>query len=359
MGGQIVVLTDKPDQFDRQTADMSDTFGLLRMAVTSRDYLEKSVAAMRRTELSKAAETKVTATQSSRTWNAKRAGWIGVSALITLILCAVFAPTATIAAIYGWTISILILSTLLKAVAAIVHTRSSKNKTATRTLQARLPKITVLIPLFKETAIAQHLLARLSDLDYPRELRDVCLVTESGDITTREALGDTVLPTWMRPVIFPHGTLRTKPQALNYALDFAQGTIISVYDAEDAPAPDQLRQIAQRFAERGPEVACLQGVLDYYNDSAKWLTRCFTIEYASWFRMLLPGMEKLGLVVPLGGTTLFFRCNTLEELGGWDAHNVTEDANLGVRLARAGYRTELINTVTQEEANGRFWPWIK
>ena len=134
-------------------------------------------------------------TQSSRTWNAKRAGWIGASALITLILCAVFAPTATIAAIYGWTISILILSTLLKAVAAIVHTRSSKNKTATRTLQARLPKITVLIPLFKETAIAQHLLARLSDLDYPRELLDVCLVTESSDITTREALGDTVLPT--------------------------------------------------------------------------------------------------------------------------------------------------------------------
>ena len=100
-------------------------------------------------------------------------------------------------------------------------------------------------------------------------------------------------------------------------------------------------------------------MLDYYNDSAKWLTRCFTIEYASWLQMLLPEMEKLGLFVPLGGTTLFFRRNTPEELDGWDGHNVTEDADLGVRLPCAGYRTELINTVTQEEANGRFWPWIK
>jgi cellulose synthase/poly-beta-1,6-N-acetylglucosamine synthase-like glycosyltransferase len=202
-------------------------------------------------------------------------------------------------------------------------------------------------------------LARIREIDYPIELLDVCLVTESDDLTTRDALGKTVLPTWMRPVVVPQGTLRTKPRALNFALDFARGSIIGVYDAEDAPAPDQLRIVAAHFANRGPEVACLQGVLDYDNDSANWLTRCFTIEYASWFRIVLPGLEKLGLVVPLGGTTLFFRRDILEKLGGWDAHNVTEDADLGVRLARAGYRIELIPTVTQEEANGRFWPWIK
>lgn len=74
---------------------------------------------------------------------------------------------------------------------------------------------------------------------------------------------------------------------------------------------------------------------------------------------MLPGLEKLGLVVPLGGTTLFFRTELLEKLGGWDAHNVTEDADLGIRLARHGYRTELLHTVTMEEANCRVWPWIK
>ena len=113
------------------------------------------------------------------------------------------------------------------------------------------------------------------------------------------------------------------------------------------------------FHARGPEVACLQGILDYYNPRTNWLSRCFTIEYATWFRLILPGIARLGLAVPLGGTTLFFRRAVIEELGGWDAHNVTEDADLGIRLARHGYRTELLDTVTGEEANCRVIPWIK
>ena len=106
-------------------------------------------------------------------------------------------------------------------------------------------------------------------------------------------------------------------------------------------------------------MVCLQGILDYYNPRTNWLARCFTIEYSSWFRIVLPGIARIGLVVPLGGTTLFFRREALEKLGGWDAHNVTEDADLGVRLCRAGYRTEMLDTVTFEEANCRAWPWIR
>ena len=78
----------------------------------------------------------------------------------------------------------------------------------------------------------------------------------------------------------------------------------------------------------------VQGALDFYNPGTNWLARCFTLEYASWFRAMLPGLERLRLPIPLGGTTLFFRRDALEALGGWDAFNVTEDADLGVRLAR-------------------------
>lgn len=163
----------------------------------------------------------------------------------------------------------------------------------------------------------------------------------------------------MRVVTVPAGGVRTKPRALNYALDFCRGSIVGVYDAEDAPAPDQLHRVVARFHERGSEVACLQGVLDYYNARSNWMARCFALEYAAWFRVILPGIARLGLTVPLGGTTLFFRRTALEALGGWDAHNVTEDADLGVRLARKGYRTELIDTVTEEEANARPWPWVR
>ena len=134
---------------------------------------------------------------------------------------------------------------------------------------------------------------------------------------------------------------------------------MGIFDAEDAPEPDQLEKVVSKFETTGPEVACLQGILDYYNARHNWLARCFTIEYASWWRLVLPGVARLGLVLPLGGTTLFFRRHILEELGGWDAHNVTEDADLGLRLARRGYRTELIPTVTYEEANCHPWAWIK
>lgn len=359
MGETTVVLTDKPDQFDRHLADISLQFDGVRMAITTRGQIERAVTNLCSQELTLAAETKTPAPMSSRTWQARKAMRFGSLLFIALAVCLFLFPAITLGGLCAIAILILLLNTSLKIAAAIASTRPIEVTDTPDAVAARLPKITLLVPLFRETEIADHLLARLRDIDYPATLLEVFLITECDDAMTREALGKTTLPTWLRPLIVPNGSLKTKPRALNFALDFAQGSIIGVYDAEDAPARDQLRVVAAHFANRGPEVACLQGVLDYYNDATNWLTRCFTIEYATWFRVVLPGLARLGLVVPLGGTTLFFRRDALELLGGWDAHNVTEDADLGVRLARAGYRTELISSVTEEEANGRFWPWVK
>jgi glycosyltransferase XagB len=221
------------------------------------------------------------------------------------------------------------------------------------------PVVSIIVALYREASIAPRLVRRLALLDYPAELLDVILAVEAEDHVTLDALATAELPPWMRVVIVPEGQVKTKPRALNHALDHARGAIIGVYDAEDAPEPDQILKVIERFQRSGPDVACLQGVLDYYNPCTNWLSRCFTIEYAGWFRLVLPGLARLGLVVPLGGTTLFFRRDVLDQLGAWDAHNVTEDADLGLRLARHGYRTELVDTVTFEEANCRTFPWIK
>jgi cellulose synthase/poly-beta-1,6-N-acetylglucosamine synthase-like glycosyltransferase len=108
------------------------------------------------------------------------------------------------------------------------------------------------------------------------------------------------------------------------------------------------------------EVACVQGYLDFYNAERNWLSRCFTIEYSVWFRVLLFGVQRLGIPIPLGGTTVFFRRRALEQVGAWDAHNVTEDADLGMRLARFGYRCEMVATITEEEANSKsVRDWIR
>lgn len=216
-----------------------------------------------------------------------------------------------------------------------------------------------MVPLFQEEAIADALLHRLSRLRYPKSALEILLVLEAGDDRTKAALAAAVLPPWVRSVCVPPGRITTKPRALNYALNYARGTIIGILDAEDSPAPDQIDQVVARFALAPPDVACLQGILDFYNPRANWLSRCFAVEYAAWFRVLLPGLARLGFVVPLGGTTVYIRREALSATGGWDAHNVTEDADLGILLARRGYVTELIPTVTREEANNRFWPWIK
>ena len=221
------------------------------------------------------------------------------------------------------------------------------------------PRISVLVPLFKEHDIADRLVARLQRLDYPKDKLEALLILEQNDDVTARALAQTTLPEWMRIVTVPPGSPQTKPRALNYALDFASGEIIGIYDAEDAPAPDQLRTVAETFASAPPDVACLQGVLDFYNAHNTWLTRCFTIDYATWFRLVLPGLVRMGFTIPLGGTTVFFRRNILEKIGRWDAHNVTEDADLGLRLARRGYRTDFISSVTLEEATASVPAWVR
>jgi cellulose synthase/poly-beta-1,6-N-acetylglucosamine synthase-like glycosyltransferase len=360
IGGAVVILTHKPDLFQKHSAALALLYGPVRMAITTEQHLFRTISLGHVADLTKRAENRVPDAFSSRTWNA-RLMLIGavIVALASIVMFAL-SPLTGFVVLSVWAIITLAANTLLKAAAAIVGVFSRPTDADTLPIDPQeLPIFTILIPLYKEKAIASQLLDRIKLIDYPRDKLDICLVMEIDDETTREALRQTTLPTWLRPILVPKGTLKTKPRAMNYALDFARGSLVGVYDAEDAPAPDQLRKAARHFANRGDKVACLQGVLDYYNAPANWVTRCFTLEYAGWFRVVLPGLERLGLVVPLGGTTLFFRRNVLERIGAWDAHNVTEDADLGVRLARHGYRTELIATTTQEEANGRFWPWIK
>jgi glycosyltransferase XagB len=208
--------------------------------------------------------------------------------------------------------------------------------------------------------VAADLITALAALDYPAALLDVKIVLEESDMATRIAIDPACLPANMDIVTVPRDQrLETKPRALNYALPFCRGSIVGVYDAEDRPDPGQIRAVVQALAEAPPEVACVQGYLDFYNPRQNWLARCFTIEYAMWFRVLLHGVQRLGIPIPLGGTTVFFRRRVLEEIGAWDAHNVTEDADLGMRLARFGYRCEMIASTTLEEANCHAGRWIR
>src|SRR6056297_3042996 len=335
-----------------------------RILIAPRTLIQDEIAARHRTVLTHSAQTRVSAEESCRTWgNAfHRRIAVTIALIAMLATLTVIFPSAMFAIVALWASATLAMSILLKLAAFLTSLSSEIPSICPDRLRDAgqpLPKVSIIVPLFRETEIAHHLIARLQRLTYPKCLLDVILVLEEEDALTRRTLAQIDLPPWMRAVIVPNGQPRTKPRAMNYALDFCAGDIIGIFDAEDAPDPDQITIIARRFQHVSEDVVCLQGVLDYYNPRQNWLARCFTIEYATWFRVMLPGMARLGLAIPLGGTTLYFRRDALERLGGWDAHNVTEDADLGFRLARHGLRTEMIDTVTAEEANCHIWPWIK
>lgn len=221
-----------------------------------------------------------------------------------------------------------------------------------------LPRYTVLVPAYHEPHLGE-LLAHLDAVDYPSDKLDIRLLLEQDDEETLAAAQDARLRHPLVIDLVPAREPRTKPKACNVGLEHGSGELVTIYDAEDQPDPLQLRRAAVALARLGPRYACVQAQLGYYNSRQNLLTRWFTLEYGTWFRFLLPGLVAVGAVVPLGGTSNHFRSDVLKEVGAWDPFNVTEDADLGVRLQRLGYRVAVLDSETLEEANSDSINWIK
>ena len=226
------------------------------------------------------------------------------------------------------------------------------------------PVYTVLVPLYREVNVARNILVSLERLDYPRDKLDVKFLLEADDPSTREALmavfnAQGGIPPWAELLVVPHAQPKTKPRACNHGLARAHGEFLVIFDAEDRPEPDQLKQAVLAFARVPQRTACLQAQLAYHNHKQNLLTRWFAMEYNVWFRRYLPGLARLRVPIPLGGTSNHFRTAALHELGGWDPFNVTEDCDLGVRLHLLGHRTQLLDSTTWEEANSVTGNWIR
>jgi len=222
-----------------------------------------------------------------------------------------------------------------------------------------LPVYTILVPLYHEAESLARLLDGLRSLDYPKDKLDILLLLEEEDQETRRAVELTDLPRYVRVVVTPDSQPRTKPKACNLGLALAKGQYVVIYDAEDRPEPDQLKKAVAGFRRCGPEVVCLQARLDFYNQRQNLLTRWFTTDYAIWFDLFLPGLDTLDAPIPLGGTSNHFRTEELRHLLGWDPYNVTEDCELGVRLALQGKRARMMDSTTWEEACSKLGYWIK
>jgi glycosyltransferase XagB len=224
---------------------------------------------------------------------------------------------------------------------------------------SRLPIYTVAVPLLGEEAVLDQLIDALSAIDYPAAKLDIRILVEEADWSLRRAFSMRELPPFMQVMIVPRGIPQTKPRALNLALAEARGELFTIYDAEDIPDPRQLRLAAARFLRSESELVCLQARLVIDNTEDGWIASCFALEYAGLFDVLNPGLLQSGLPILLGGTSNHFRTSALRHIGGWDPWNVTEDADVGFRLMRAGGYMADLPSATLEEAPATLRAWLR
>ncbi|MDB2415352.1 glycosyltransferase [Rickettsiales bacterium] len=223
-----------------------------------------------------------------------------------------------------------------------------------------LPIYSLLIPLYKESEkTLAKLVKSIRKINYPSSKLDIKLIVESDDFETIDIIKSLKCPRNFEIIPVPYSIPRTKPKACNYALRFAKGEYATIYDAEDVPDPMQIRKALGAFEEFGEVAVCVQSRLNYYNRKENMLTKLFSIEYSTLFDFVLFGLERLGIPMPLGGTSNHFRIEHLRSLYAWDPYNVTEDADLGIRIAQKGWKSKMIKSITMEEAPISLKSWIR
>jgi cellulose synthase/poly-beta-1,6-N-acetylglucosamine synthase-like glycosyltransferase len=287
-----------------------------------------------------------------------------IMAAVIIVICAVIWPVGTAIGLVGvasavyFVVSVYKFRLTLRALGTHLETDVTDEEIAALD-ERHLPIYTILVPLYKEAGIVPRLVRDINALDYPRTRLDVKLLCEEDDLETIDKIRELALPPHFHLVVVPDSQPKTKPKACNYGLQLSTGAFCVIFDAEDRPDPDQLKKALIAFDAVPDNVVCMQGKLNHFNQDQNMLTSWFANEYSMHFELILPAMGASESPIPLGGTSNHFKTQTLRELGAWDPFNVTEDADLGMRLHREGYRTAMIDSTTLEEANSNVGNWIR
>lgn len=221
------------------------------------------------------------------------------------------------------------------------------------------PIYTILIAVYREANVIDTLIGAIEKLNWPKDKLDLIFICESDDHETIEKIKSINTSLNYRLLCLADGPIKTKPRALQAGLSFARGRFLTVFDAEDSPHPNQLREAYDLFMKSDEKLGVIQAPLIAWNNEESWISGQFALEYAVWFQVVLPALEKISGYLPLGGTSNHFRTSALREVGGWDPYNVTEDADLGARLCRYGYYAKTIGAPTFEEAPPKISSWIR
>lgn len=287
--------------------------------------------------------------------------FVFVLLIVAVAVATWFWPLAVLAIVVAAMSLISVASIVFRAALAWLGALPTARKSppAAAADDASLPPYSVLVPLYREARVLPGLARALLAIDYPANRLQIVLIVEDDDCDTASAAEALAARGRFEVVRVPPSLPRTKPKAANFALRFARGDFVVIYDAEDRPEPDQLRKAVAEFRRRARGTACLQARLVPNNVGDGWLPGVYAADFDLWFDVFLPGLERLGLPIPLGGTSNHFRARVLRATHAWDPFNVTEDADLGIRLAMLGYGVAMLDSTTFEEAPARIGVWIR
>ncbi len=270
----------------------------------------------------------------------------------------ILSPSLTFQLLHIFTAALYMAAVLFRLVPLRTKPDRRTLKLVEQSNQEQLPVYTILVALYREEAVVEQLVTALDRLEWPKSRLDIKLVCEADDHSTIAAIEKLDPGLHIEIVHVPPSLPRTKPKALTYALAGARGEFIAVYDAEDRPHPRQLREAYTRFRSGCDKLACLQAPLIISNAHVSWITSSFSLEYSALFRRMLPMLARMKMPLPLGGTSNHFRTSVLRSVGAWDPYNVTEDADLGMRLYRLGYYSDVISYQTLEDAPTDILVWL-
>ncbi len=225
--------------------------------------------------------------------------------------------------------------------------------------KVNLPVISVVLPVYKEKEIIPQLCQRMMDMDYPPENLDLIFVFESGDDETIEAFQQYPKPAHFKGLVSPDVKPKTKPKALNVALRETKGDLLVIFDAETLPETDQFMKVVAAF--RGdPTLDYIHCRIDVYNPNRNWITKMYTAEFSFFYNFFLPGLATVHSPTPISGHSVYFRREQLVKVGGWDAYNLAEDCDIGIRMFRNGYkRATVLDSYSWEQSTTNIFSWMK
>jgi glycosyltransferase XagB len=213
---------------------------------------------------------------------------------------------------------------------------------------------TVILPARHEEDVIKTTIQRAARANYPHQLLQILVVCAADDRgTIREAeeeIGELRRAglTNVSVVVFDDGPVN-KPHGLNAALFHAVHDVVTVFDAEDDIHPDIFSLV--NTVMESEHVKVVQAGVQLMNFDSKWYSALNVLEYFFWFKSRLHYHARAG-AIPLGGNTVFFDRRLLNRIGGWDEHNLTEDADIGLRLSSTGEPIRVVyddRYVTKEE----------